>query len=120
MQRMEGYGTGWSNDDQVFLPFEAPGDEASFELDAPFACHGPVELVATAAPDFGIVSFSLNGGPNEVVNLYAEAVALKTISLAGSVRDRNELRARVVDRDPQSGGFHAGVDRLTVTCDAGL
>lgn len=112
-QDMTGFGAGlWSRDRHLFVDGETVVLE--WTLDRPL--KGPLELHATRAPDFGIVTLELDGWPvAERVDLYAPRV----IPSGPIPLGRHDLRAgrhrltlRVVGKNRASTGTRAGLDAL--------
>lgn len=115
-QDMSAWGAGlWSGKEQLFVPASQVG--STLELIVQVASKGRyrVALLATAAPDFGILDISLAGSTARRIDLYAGRVATTgRVSLGEFELARGEqvLHVQVVGKSPASSGYKFGLDRL--------
>ncbi len=109
----------WSNNTQLFLQANKPGDFVQLEFPVQKAGRYHVYLYATKSYDYGIVRFSVNGSFPKPVDFFSEKpVASGVIDLGvfDLKRPVSSLRAEVVGTNPKSRGsqFYFGLDCIVV------
>jgi len=103
------------NNDHVFLGTREKGSSVGLDLTAPFKFLSDIELLLTAAPDFGIIELSLNGKVIlEDFDLFSEEV--KTVSAVIEnlefIEGVNRFAIKITGKNEESKGYNAGVDSL--------
>lgn len=114
----------WSGGRQFLGKATKAGDAVVLEIPAPDAVPRQMTLYATQAPDYGILSFEVNGKPSAAVfDGYAPAVRLGepvSLGLFAPEQGAFRLRVKVSGSNPQSRGakYYFGLDCLTLSADA--
>lgn len=120
-QSMVRWGEGWSGDRQLFFRDAKPGESFTAELSVPREGLYTLELFFARAADYGRFDVLLNqnrlnktplDGYAPRVTSPGPGVVLAPVALAAG---KQELTFRVVERNPQSGGDHIGLDCLRLT-----
>ncbi|MHB1458708.1 MAG: glycoside hydrolase family 172 protein [Armatimonadota bacterium] len=114
MQDLKPFGTGWSNQAQLFFMAKSAG--AYYDLELPVKADGWYSISAymTKAPDYGIVRVKLDGAPiGDPFDGFAPGVARsgriqldETHLSAGA----HTLTFEVTGKNPQATGFFTGLD----------
>ncbi len=113
-QDMRPFGSGWSNDAQLFWAVAQPGAQLRLTFKTAVTGRYQVFLRFTKAPDFAFVRASFDGAPSVSFNGYAPTVSrdralLGMLDLAPGVR---ELLVKVARKDGKSTGYNVGLDRI--------
>ncbi|TAK51930.1 MAG: hypothetical protein EPO25_14995 [Gammaproteobacteria bacterium] len=116
VQPMGGFGGGWSGGEQLFWHGGAVGAVLDLVVDVPAASKYAVEIYLTRAPDYGKLSFEVDGQPSAMTfNGSSPAVApsgpfqLGTFALQAGQR---KVSLMIVGKDADSTGYFAGIDKL--------
>lgn len=109
----------WSGATQYFCINGKPGQQYNFAIPAADVAEHKLSVLATKAPDYGIVSISVNGGEGIVFNGYSNKVELSdAISLGDVVPDdgKYNITITIIDTDGRSVGarYMWGLDCLIV------
>jgi hypothetical protein len=115
-QSMSGFGSGWSNNSQLFWGQGSPGAVLDLILDVPAAATYAVELYMTRAPDYGILKIEVDGKASPV-EFYgysprvigANPVQVGKFSLQAGQR---KISFMIIDKNENSAGYAAGIDRV--------
>ena len=115
-QQMSGFGSGWSNNAQLFWGASQVGQVLSLALDVPFDATFAVELYMTRAPDFGNLDVVIDTGRTG----FAFAGFSPKVLSSGPLQmgkftlkaGRHTMTFRVTGRYKDSKGYAAGVDRI--------
>lgn len=117
-QDMRGFGAGWSDDRQLFWAARRRG--ATLILTVPVltdARYG-IDLWLTRAPDFGRLTFQIDGESlAEVFDGYATRVETGQplrIGIAALRTGQHTITIRVSGRNPASKGYYAGIDCIVL------
>ena len=113
-------GAHWSGGTQLWFQPSAPGESVDVAFPVARAGTYRVDVAVTGAPDYGIVTLSLDGhamltdfdayAPGSVV------VSRQTLGTAISLTaGTHTLTIAVTGRNPASGGRYAGIDYLDLT-----
>jgi len=116
-QTMQGFGNLWGNMDQLFIRFGRVGQAVVIAIESAEARGVDIDLLLTTAPDYGIVSFELNGTQIvDDVDLYSEQVAIKSVSVARQQLNlgANSFGVRLKAKNPKSSGYIAGIDSISI------
>lgn len=116
VQPMAGFGNSWSGDEQLFWSEGAVGAVLDLTIDVPAASKYAVEIYLTRAPDYGQLSFEIDGrkcattfdGMAPTV-MRSGPVQLGTFALQPGPR---QLSLMIIGRHAQSTGYYAGIDKL--------
>jgi len=118
-QPMNGFGTGWSGDAQLFWSGGSVGATLDLLIEVPRAASYEVQLYLTRAPDYGSLQLEVDGRRITAgFDGYAPgvmppvAVSLGTFNLPPGA---HRVSLMIIGKNPASTGFLAGVDRLTLT-----
>lgn len=113
VQKMEGFGPGWSCGDQLFVSSKSPGHALAFDFSVVENRVYNLVLWATHAPDFARISIQVDNAPQRIVDLYAPRVLPSGPIGLGSLRlsaGAHKLVIRVLDKNSKSIGFNIGLD----------
>ena len=119
VQPMQGFGSEWSGNAQLFWAGGQVGAVLDLEVDILEAGRYQVRAEFTKAPDFGLLRTEVAGQPSALTFdayspqvLHSEPVELGIFQLApGPCR----ISFQIVGKHPQSSGFFAGIDRVLIT-----
>ncbi|MBM5812636.1 MAG: hypothetical protein FJ191_11840 [Gammaproteobacteria bacterium] len=116
VQPMQGFGSGWSGNEQLFWSGGAPGSTLELVFDVPVSGRYSMEMHFTRAPDYGLLRLDLDGEPaGEGFDGFdpgvvpSGPVALGTFTLAAGT---HRIRVTLTGKSRQSSGYFAGIDRL--------
>ena len=98
----------WSSGCQLLAHPNQVGDFVEMAVPAPDGRRKQLVLYATKAPDYGVLSFMVNGQPSKVLfDGYADKVEPAAPLQLGTFTPDNGrfiLRVKVIGTNPQSGG----------------
>lgn len=116
VQPMAGFGNSWSGDEQLFWSDGAVGAVLDLTIDVPAASKYAVEIYLTRAPDYGQLSFEIDGRKSATTFdgmapavMRSGPVQLGTFALQPGPR---QLSLMIIGRHAQSTGYYAGIDKL--------
>ncbi len=122
IQDLAEFGSLWTNNNHVFFPFTREGQSARFSFESAEACVANIDLYATSASDYGVISIRLSGAKRHATtaDLYSSQGIGQQILRFSHVALRagkNELEVRITGKNASSGGYQAGFDRLEFRCE---
>ncbi len=116
VQSMGAFGNSWSGNEQVFWNVNAVGAVLDLIVEVPAASKYAVEIYMTRAPDYGQLSFEIDG---KASGLPFDGVApqvmpsgptqLGTFPLLAGTR---RISLMVTGKNMQSTGYYAGIDKV--------
>jgi hypothetical protein len=116
VQEMSGFGSGWSGNAQLFWSEGAPGAVLDLLVDVPADSRYAVEIYMTRAPDFGKLSFEIDGTTSEVdfdgmapQVMTSGPIQLGTYPLHAGQR---RVALMITGKYPQSSNYYVGIDKL--------
>lgn len=122
-QDMAGFGSGWSNNAQLFWHGGAVGATLDLLVDVPADGAWRVEIALTQAPDYGQLAFEVDQHPVAATfDGYAPRVAGPVGVSLGSFAMQRGPRAvslKIIGRNAAASGWLAGVDRVVLQPDSG-
>lgn len=116
VQQMSGFSGNWSGGEQLFWSGGAVGAVLDLVVDVPAASKYAVEIYLTRAPDFGKLSFEIDGHPSgtsfdgmapEVMT--SGPVQLGTFPLQAGQR---RVSLMITGKYPQATNYYVGIDKL--------
>lgn len=113
VQKMEGFGPGWSGGDQLFCASQSPGGTLAFDFSVVQSRVYNLQLWATCAPDFARIAIQVDNAPLKIVDLYAPRVLPSGPLELGSLKlsaGTHRLVIRILDKNAKSIGFNVGLD----------
>jgi hypothetical protein len=113
-------GARWSGGTQLWFQANAPGESVDVAFPVARAGTYRVDVAVTGAPDYGIVTLSLDGRAMLTdFDAYApSSVVVSRQNLGTAIpltAGTHTLTIAVTGRNPASGGVYAGVDYLDLT-----
>jgi len=113
-------GARWSGGTQLWFQPRAPGESVDVAFPVARAGTYRVDVAVTGAPDYGIVTLSLDGHAMlTAFDAYAPASVVVSRQTLGTAipltAGTHTLTITVTGRNPASGGVFAGVDYLDLT-----
>ncbi|GMW08094.1 MAG: hypothetical protein QY320_00010 [Gammaproteobacteria bacterium] len=116
VQEMSGFGSGWSGNAQLFWSDGTPGAVLDLLVDVPAAAKYALEIYMTRAPDFGQISFEIDGQPSPVTFdgmaptvMTSGPIQLGTFPLQAGQR---RVSMMITGKYAQSSNFYIGIDKL--------
>lgn len=116
MQEMSGFGSGWSGNAQLFWSDGAPGAVLDLLVDVPADSKYAVEIYMTRAPDFGMLSFEIDGTAS-VVPFDGMAPQVTTsgpiqLGIFPLKAGQRRVAMMITGKYPQSTNYYVGIDKL--------
>lgn len=121
LQNMQGFGVDvWSRGEQILCRGAKIGDFVTLSLPAPGVGAREIRVSLTGAPDFGILSFTVNGQNSATTFdgyaptiIHADEISLGTFA---SVNGKYEIRVQVSGANPASTGdrYFFGIDYFRI------
>jgi hypothetical protein len=115
-QSMQRFGTGWSNDAQLFWGGGAVGATLDLTIDVPARAAYAVEIYFTRGPDFGRVQTQVDGRP---VGPRYDGYGPKVMAAGPMQAGKFSLEAGprkvsflILGKNDQSSGYAVGIDRI--------
>jgi len=115
-QLMAEFGSGWSNNTQLFWGQGSTGAVLDLVLDVPMAATYAIELYMTRAPDYGILKIEVDGKASPVEFhgysprvIGANPVQVGKFSLQAGQR---KISFMITGKNQNSTGYAAGIDRV--------
>jgi hypothetical protein len=110
----------WSGDAELWFGAGAAGDDFTVRFEAPLDGTYDLSAFYTQAPNFGIITLALDGreigasfnGYHAAFLSIAPAVDYGSFALSEGA---HTLTWKVIDREPSSSGFAAGIDALRLS-----
>lgn len=116
VQQMSGFGSGWSGNAQLFWSEGAPGAVLDLLVDVPAASKYALEIYLTRAPDFGQLSFEIDGQPSPVPfnGMAPQVMASGPIQLGTFPLQAGQRRVSmmITGKHAQSSNYYIGIDKL--------
>jgi hypothetical protein len=115
-QPMISFGSGWSNNTQLFWSGGEPGAVLDMIIDVPSPALYAVELYMTRAPDYGNLRIEVDGKTSSVhFNGYSPKVIGANPVQAGKFSlqaGQRMISLMITDKYSASSGYYAGIDRI--------
>jgi len=116
VQEMSGFGSGWSDSAQLFWSDGAPGAVLDLLVDVPADSKYAVEIYMTRAPDFGMLSFEIDGTAS---NVPFDGMAPQ-VTTSGPIQlgifplkaGQRRVAMMITGKYPQSTNYYVGIDKL--------
>lgn len=116
VQQMGGFGGNWSGGEQLFWSEGATGAVLDLMVDVPAASKYAVEIYMTRAPDYGRLSFEVDGQASTVPFdgmapqvLPSGPIQVGTFPLQAG---QHRVSLMITGKHPQSANYYAGIDKL--------
>ncbi len=116
VQQMSGFAGDWSGGEQLFWSDGAPGAVLDLVIDVPAASKYAVEIYMTRAPDFGQLSFEVDGQASGTTFdgmapgvMTSGPVQLGTFPLQAGQR---RVSLMITGKYAQSANYYVGIDKL--------
>ncbi len=116
VQPMTSFGAGWSGGEQLFWSGGAVGAVLDLIVDVPAASQYAVEIYMTRAPDYGRVSFEIDGKPGAYVfdgmNVQVLATGPQQLGKFPLQAGQRRVSLMIVGKYKDSTGYYVGIDKL--------
>lgn len=116
VQQMGGFAGNWSGGAQLFWSGGAVGAVLDLVIDVPAPSRYAVEIYMTRAPDFGQLSFEVDGKPSETTFdgmapdvMTSGPVQLGTFPLQAGKR---QVSLMIIGKYAQAANYYVGIDKL--------